>query len=98
MTQDTLIENTEKPGSIPNRPLKITELVDLKYLAEDAKDRASTLYRAMLTYQVSDKFEEEYVGEEIMDNFGKFCDKVTAYCQTELKKAEVPKKRKGGKI
>lgn len=97
--QDALVENEEKPGAIPNRPMKITELVELKILAREAKERLEWLAAGIKTFNLEEKLPKPIETiNEILDESGIVCDNIMGFCQKELKKAELPKKRKGGKI
>ena len=97
--QDTVIENEEKPGVIPPRPMRVTELVELKLMTRDVKNQLSGLIASLKSWNCLDKISKpEIVPEEIFDDMGFLCDDILAYAQDGINKAELPKKRKGGKI
>ena len=97
--QDTLIENKEKHGVIPPRPMRITELVELKIMTRDLKYQLSGLMASLKSWDCLDKVAESAISpEETFDNIDFLCDKILAFAQNGINKAELPKKRKGGNV
>jgi hypothetical protein len=89
--QEDLTANEEKPGAVPNRPLRQSELVELKILARTAKEGLSTFYRGLQTWNLAEQFDST---DERVDNTGRLCDEVINFCKEELRKSDLPKKRK----
>lgn len=97
--QDTVIENEENPGVIPPRPMRVTELVELKLMTRDAKNQISGLLASLKSWNCLDKISKpEIVPEDIFDDMGFLCDDILAFAQDGINKAELPTKRKGGKV
>ena len=89
--QEDLTANEEKLGAVPNRPLRQSELVELKILARTAKEGLSTFYRGLQTWNLAEQFDST---DERVDNTGRLCDEVINFCKEELRKSDLPKKRK----
>jgi hypothetical protein len=90
-TQQDLTENPENPAAIPIRPLRASELVELKILARDAKEHLSALWGGLESWNAADKFDEAQIR---IDDTGWFCDEIIKYCTEELKKTDLPKRKR----
>ena len=97
--QDTIIENEEKPGVIPPRPMRVTELVELKLMTRDIKHQLSGLIASLKSWDCLDKISKpEIVPEDIFDDMGFLCDDILEFAQEGINKAELPKKKKSVKV
>ena len=90
-TQQDLTDNQENPAAIPNRSLRASELVELKILARDAKEHLSSLWGGLESWNAADKFETTQIR---IDDTGDLCDEIIKYCTEELKKTDLPRRKK----
>ena len=90
-SQQDLTENLENPAAIPNRSLRASELVELKILARDAKEHLSALWGGLESWNAVDKFDQARLR---IDDTGSLCDEIISYCIEELKKIDLPKRKR----
>ena len=90
-SQQDLTDNPENPAAIPNRSLRASELVELKILARDAKEHFSALWGGLESWNAADKFETTQIR---IDDTGDLCDEIKKYCTEELKKTDLPRRKK----
>jgi hypothetical protein len=90
-SQQDITENEENPAIVPQRSLRASELVELKILARDAKEHLSALWAGLESWGADQKFETTQIR---IDDTGDLCDEITKYCTDELKKIDLPKKKK----
>ena len=88
---DLIEENENNPGAIPERPLRPSELLILRHQAIQTKREWEALAGQLATYNLRDMEPE---ADGIMDDAGKFCDQVIRYCSEELKKQDLPKRKR----
>ena len=95
-----MISNTEQsgingkspePGTIPRRSPTLSELVHLKILCQDAKDKIGYVYSDLQTLNLGDGFDN---AGEIMDEAGHLLDAISQFCQRSMKR--IDEKKSGG--
>ena len=93
--QDTLVENEEKPGAIPNRPLRYSELVEMKIYAQNLNEMLSAMAGFLETFNLADddgEFEDPKIR---LTDTGILCDDIVKFCNERLKKMDA---KKAGKL
>ena len=92
MTEQTdIAENPENPAVIPQRPLRPSELVELKILARDTKSYLSGLFAGMESWNVTEHFEEAPIR---LSDTASLCDEIMKYCSEELKKTDIKRSKR----
>jgi len=91
--QDIIEENAEKPGAVPQRPLRQSELVEMKILARTGKEALGAVYAGLATFNL-DGDELFEMTQERFDDMGILLDDIIKYCSDELKKSDLPKRKK----
>jgi hypothetical protein len=92
--QTDIVENEENPAAIPKRPLRPAELVELKILARTGKESLEAVYAGLATFNLSED-DQPFESTQIrFDDLGILLDDIIKYCSDELKKADLPKRRK----
>jgi hypothetical protein len=66
------------------------ELIHLKILGQDAKDKLGYVYSCLQTLNLGDEFSNS---AEIMDEAGRLIDNIQAFCQRSLKRMDEKKPR-----
>jgi hypothetical protein len=98
-----IAENPEDPAVIPDRPLRPSEILELKIITRETKDRLSWLMGTLKTANFQKRLPTDEgmtyeIGpdeiEEVLNDCGSLCDKITEYCRDELKKLDEGKKKK----
>jgi hypothetical protein len=89
--QQDIAENPENPAAIPQRSLRPAELVELKILARTGKESLGAVYAGLATFNLEERFEDTALR---FDDLGIILDDIIKYCSDELKKADLPKRKK----
>ena len=88
---EDITTNEETPGAIPIRPLRPSELLELKFLARDTKLQLSGLMGVIKTANLTDAFPQT---ELRLDDVGFLCDDIIRYCKEQLVKSDLPKSKR----
>ena len=92
--QQDISENADNPAAIPRRALRPAELVELKILARTGKESLEAVYVGLATFNLSEDDEPFESTQVRFDDLGILLDDIIRYCSEELKKADLPKRRK----
>jgi hypothetical protein len=90
-SQQDIAENPDNPAVVPPRALRPSELVELKILARTAKESVSALYASLESWDVVEVFDDV---QSRVDDTGRLCDEIVEHCSEELRKIDLPKKKK----
>jgi hypothetical protein len=92
--QTDIVENADNPAAIPRRPLRPAELVELKILARTGKESLEAVYAGLATFNLTED-DEPFESTKIrFDDLGILLDDIMKFCSDELKKADLPRKKK----
>jgi hypothetical protein len=92
--QQDISENPDNPAAIPKRPLRPAELVELKILARTGKEAMEAAYAGLVTFNLNEDDEPFEDTALRFDDIGILLDDIIKYCSDELKKADLPRKKK----
>lgn len=92
--QTDIIENPDNPAAIPKRPLRPVELVELKILARTGKESLGAVYGQLVTFNHDGDWEPFEDTKLRFDDLGILLDDIMKYCSNELKKADLPKRKR----